>query len=127
MKLDQGLEMLSIFKKHEADMSILDDFDFYEERQKAMQERKARQHQLQSNSAHLVSSIAIDELQCSAPKSSDVMNQISKTFAQVVRLEESKAAESQPDKSSPSTTPADAAAQPEDFKTPASSQVAHSS
>ena len=35
--------MLNIFKNYETDMSILDDFDYYEERQKAMQERKARQ------------------------------------------------------------------------------------
>ncbi|MQL73968.1 hypothetical protein Taro_006306, partial [Colocasia esculenta] len=47
VKLEQGLEMLNIFKKHEADMSILDDFAFYEERQKAMVERKARQQQQQ--------------------------------------------------------------------------------
>ncbi|KAE8688228.1 YTH domain-containing family protein 2 [Hibiscus syriacus] len=43
VKLEQGLEVLSIFKSYETDMSILDDFDFYEDRQKAMQERKARQ------------------------------------------------------------------------------------
>jgi len=125
--LDQGLEILSIFKKHEADMSILDDFDFYEERQKAMQERKACQQQLHSNSVHPDSSIVVDELQYSAPKSTDVMNQISKTFAQVVLLEESRAAESQVDKSSSSTSPAEASAQPEDFRKPASLEVAHSS
>ena len=35
--------MLNIFKNYGTDTSILDDFDYYEERQKAMQERKARQ------------------------------------------------------------------------------------
>ena len=35
--------MLNIFKNFETNMPILDDFDYYEERQKAMQERKARQ------------------------------------------------------------------------------------
>ncbi|XWS16587.1 hypothetical protein CRYUN_Cryun34aG0101500 [Craigia yunnanensis] len=43
VKLEQGIEMLNIFRSYETDMSILDDFDFYEDRQKAMQERKARQ------------------------------------------------------------------------------------
>lgn len=33
--------MLNIFKNYEAHTSILDDFDFYEERQKTIQERKA--------------------------------------------------------------------------------------
>lgn len=43
VKLEQGIEMLKIFKDHEAETSILDDFNFYDEREKALQERKARQ------------------------------------------------------------------------------------
>lgn len=35
--------MLKIFKDHEAETSILDDFNFYDEREKGLQERKARQ------------------------------------------------------------------------------------
>lgn len=35
--------MLKIFKDHEAETSILDDFSFYDEREKTLQERKARQ------------------------------------------------------------------------------------
>ena len=35
--------MLNIFKNFETNMPILDDFDYYEERQRAMQDRKARQ------------------------------------------------------------------------------------
>lgn len=133
VKLEQGLEMLSIFKKHEADMSILDDFDFYEERQKAMQERKARQQQqqqqqlqpLQSNHAGSISSAAVDELKYSASKSGDVVSQISKTFAQVVRLE--KTAELHADKSSSSNTSTEASAQPEDLKKPPTFEIAHNS
>lgn len=43
VKLEQGIEMLKIFKDHEAETSILDDFSFYDEREKTLQERKARQ------------------------------------------------------------------------------------
>ncbi|GKV16124.1 hypothetical protein SLEP1_g26812 [Rubroshorea leprosula] len=35
--------MLNIFKNYGSHSSILDDFSFYEERQKAIQERKSRQ------------------------------------------------------------------------------------
>lgn len=42
MKLDQGIEMLKIFKNHDADTSLLDDFNFYDERERALLERKAK-------------------------------------------------------------------------------------
>ncbi|XP_061986244.1 YTH domain-containing protein ECT4-like isoform X1 [Populus nigra] len=38
----QGLEMLKMFKNHQLKTSILDDFVYYENRQKIMQEEKAR-------------------------------------------------------------------------------------
>ncbi|PON50679.1 YTH domain containing protein [Parasponia andersonii] len=41
VELQLGIDMLNIFKNYEAHSSILDDFDFYEDRHKAMQERKA--------------------------------------------------------------------------------------
>lgn len=41
--LSQGSEMLNIFKTHGLKTSILDDFLFYETRQRFMQEKKARQ------------------------------------------------------------------------------------
>ncbi|KAJ8760022.1 hypothetical protein K2173_010878 [Erythroxylum novogranatense] len=84
VKLEQGIEMLNIFKKHETDTSILDDFDFYENRQKVMQERKARQQ------ASLVAvSVANENEHLNAvTKTSDFMKQMSKSFAQVVRLDE---------------------------------------
>ncbi|KAJ6844027.1 YTH domain-containing family protein 2-like [Iris pallida] len=47
VKLEQGLQMLKIFKEHASKTSILDDFAFYESRQKVMQEKRARQQQLQ--------------------------------------------------------------------------------
>ncbi|XP_027340479.1 YTH domain-containing protein ECT2 isoform X2 [Abrus precatorius] len=39
----QGVEMLNIFKNYVARTSILDDFEFYESRQKVMQEKRTRQ------------------------------------------------------------------------------------
>ncbi|XP_056683252.1 YTH domain-containing protein ECT2 isoform X2 [Spinacia oleracea] len=45
VKLEQGLEMLKIFKEHTSKTCILDDFGFYEVRQKTIQEKKAKQQQ----------------------------------------------------------------------------------
>jgi len=47
VKLEQGLQVLKIFKDHTSKQCILDDFDFYEDRQKKIQEKKARQQQFQ--------------------------------------------------------------------------------
>ncbi|KAL5211070.1 hypothetical protein ABZP36_006693 [Zizania latifolia] len=47
VKLEQGLEMLKIFKDHISKTSILDDFEFYENRQKMMREKRAKQQLLQ--------------------------------------------------------------------------------
>ncbi|BBM96721.1 YTH domain-containing family protein [Marchantia polymorpha subsp. ruderalis] len=43
VKFEQGVEMLNIFKSYASKTSILDDFQFYESRQRAMQEKRARQ------------------------------------------------------------------------------------
>ncbi|KVH90942.1 YTH domain-containing family protein 3-like [Cynara cardunculus var. scolymus] len=47
VKLDQGLQMIKIFKEHSSKQCILDDFEFYEDRQKRIQEKKAKQQQFQ--------------------------------------------------------------------------------
>ncbi|KAI3450925.1 hypothetical protein Pfo_007590 [Paulownia fortunei] len=47
VKLEQGLQVLKIFKDHTSRQCILDDFDFYEDRQKKIQEKKAKQQQFQ--------------------------------------------------------------------------------
>ncbi|XAR59919.1 hypothetical protein NMG60_11033099 [Bertholletia excelsa] len=47
VKLEQGLQMLKIFKEHSSKTCILDDFGFYEGRQKTIQEKKAKQQQFQ--------------------------------------------------------------------------------
>lgn len=45
IKLTQGIEMLNIFKNYSAKTSILDDFVFYENRQKTMQDKKRQSNQ----------------------------------------------------------------------------------
>ncbi|KAK4784726.1 hypothetical protein SAY86_019094 [Trapa natans] len=47
VKLEQGLQMIKIFKDHSFKACLLDDFEFYENRQRAIQERKTRQQQFQ--------------------------------------------------------------------------------
>ena len=51
VKLEQGLQMLKIFKEHVSKTSILDDFAFYENRQKLMQEKRAKQQLLQGQAS----------------------------------------------------------------------------
>ncbi|XP_050937359.1 YTH domain-containing protein ECT2 isoform X4 [Cucumis melo] len=45
VKLEPGLKMVKIFKEHVSKTCILDDFGFYEARQKTIQEKKAKQQQ----------------------------------------------------------------------------------
>ncbi|KAK4771715.1 hypothetical protein SAY86_013490 [Trapa natans] len=47
VKLEQGLKMIKIFKDHSSKTCLLDDFEFYENRQKVIQEKKAKQQQFQ--------------------------------------------------------------------------------
>lgn len=51
VKLPEGLEMLKIFKNYEADTSILDDFTYYDEREKSLVEKKSKQRPLPPGSA----------------------------------------------------------------------------
>lgn len=82
MELEQGIEMLSIFKNHESHSSILDDFHFYEERQKAMQVRKSRQQ------SSLVSSPVVGVGENPVSLSNDFVKKMSKSFAEAVSLNE---------------------------------------
>lgn len=61
VKLDKGIEMLKIFKDYISKTSILDDFLFYENRQKAMQEKRARQ-QIQQQQKQFRSGSEVDQL-----------------------------------------------------------------
>ncbi|KAM1995080.1 hypothetical protein ACFX15_028175 [Malus domestica] len=47
VKLEPGLKIIKIFKEHISKTCILDDFGFYEARQKTIQEKKAKQQQFQ--------------------------------------------------------------------------------
>lgn len=74
VKLEEGIDMLKIFKEYEARTSILDDFDFYDERERAIKEKKARQ---QACSAVDIPDSLAD----------DAVNQISDSLAQALKLE----------------------------------------
>lgn len=47
VKLEQGLKMIKIFEDHVSKTCLLDDFEFYENREKAIQEKKAKHQQYQ--------------------------------------------------------------------------------
>ncbi|XP_019448459.1 PREDICTED: uncharacterized protein LOC109351410 isoform X2 [Lupinus angustifolius] len=85
VKLQQGIEILTIFKNYETEVSILDDFDFYEDRQKAMQERKARQ---QGGGGSIMGGVGVVGESEHRNSSANIIKQMSKSFAQVVRLDE---------------------------------------
>ncbi|KAL5838637.1 hypothetical protein ACOSQ3_015806 [Xanthoceras sorbifolium] len=76
VKLELGIEMLKIFKDHDAHTSLLDDFDFYNERERSLKERKTRQQT--SMTKDVTDSLADDSI-----------NSIADSFTQVLQLEES--------------------------------------
>lgn len=49
VKLEVGNAMLKIFKEHEADTSILDDFGYYDEREKDLQEKRSKEREFTKN------------------------------------------------------------------------------
>ncbi|KAM0011983.1 putative YTH domain-containing protein [Helianthus debilis subsp. tardiflorus] len=53
VKLELGLQMIKIFKDHCSKRCILDDFEFCEERQKRIKEKKAKQ-QFQKQGSDIV-------------------------------------------------------------------------
>ncbi|KAK3121300.1 hypothetical protein QOZ80_8BG0650350 [Eleusine coracana subsp. coracana] len=78
VKLEQGLQILTIFKNHEAETTILEDFDFYEQREKALQENRRQQHPASS------------EPQKPADTQVGLMDHISDTFTQAVQLKDTE-------------------------------------
>ncbi|KAJ8759061.1 hypothetical protein K2173_003299 [Erythroxylum novogranatense] len=82
VELNQGIEMLNIFKNYESHSSILDDFLFYEERQKAIQATKSKQPKtLLSNAVKGQNPVS---------RSTDFVQKLSKSFAEAVSCNEKK-------------------------------------
>uniref|UniRef100_A0A0E0LSG0 YTH domain-containing family protein n=1 Tax=Oryza punctata TaxID=4537 RepID=A0A0E0LSG0_ORYPU len=86
VKLEHGLQMLTIFKNHESETNILEDFDFYEQREKALQENRRQQQPSSPEPQKPAENKALGEL----------MSHISDTFAQTVQLKETENGESKP-------------------------------
>ncbi|XP_010552314.1 PREDICTED: uncharacterized protein LOC104822698 isoform X2 [Tarenaya hassleriana] len=61
VKLEQGLKLIKIFKEHNSKTCILDDFSFYEVRQKTIQEKKAKQQQQQHTQKQVWEGKATDD------------------------------------------------------------------
>lgn len=76
--------MLNIFKKYETDVSILDDFDFYEDRQKSMQETKAREQTSLLN----IGVVGGNEIRNVVALPDDIIKQMTKSYAQIVKLDD---------------------------------------
>lgn len=63
VKLEQGIQMLKIFKEYDALTSILDDFVYYDDRERTVQERKARQQtRSATESPASLSNVSISEI-----------------------------------------------------------------
>ncbi|KAJ8753144.1 hypothetical protein K2173_017711 [Erythroxylum novogranatense] len=62
VKLEQGIEMLTIFMDHDSHTSILDDFDFYNRRERALRERKSKQHASLGNDPALLADESINPI-----------------------------------------------------------------
>ncbi|XP_039140034.1 YTH domain-containing protein ECT4-like isoform X2 [Dioscorea cayenensis subsp. rotundata] len=61
VKVEQGVQMLKIFKEHVSKTSILDDFAFYETRQKAMQEKNSKLQQIHKQVTNMKAIDVVDE------------------------------------------------------------------
>ncbi|XP_073033927.1 YTH domain-containing protein ECT4-like isoform X1 [Primulina eburnea] len=77
VKLEQGIEMIKIFKNYDAETSLLDDFNFYDEREKFLLERKAKQR-------------AISTGNTSTSLSPELINQLSDNLADSLHLDGAK-------------------------------------
>lgn len=66
--------MLKIFKNHDADTSLLDDFNFYDEREKTLLERKAKHRA--STTGNTAAGLATESI-----------NQLSDNLADTLRLD----------------------------------------
>lgn len=84
MGLEQGIEMLDIFNSCEIRSSILDDFSFYEGRQRAIQDRKARQRAVLESLA--LSATAVPTYSTNSLHD-EFVREMSKSFAEALALQ----------------------------------------
>ncbi|RRT37185.1 hypothetical protein B296_00054956 [Ensete ventricosum] len=96
VKLEQGLEMLSILKTHKYKESILDAFAFYDKREAAIRRRTARQQETRTTTK----------------------NQISKRFVQVVKFKGETSNVWIPKEKTSSSNGADSSTTPKDVSKP---------
>ncbi|KAF2611779.1 hypothetical protein F2Q70_00012608 [Brassica cretica] len=82
--VEQGIEMINIFNSCEMKSSILDDFSFYEERQR-IQDRKARQRALLENLR--ASSLTSVPTHLASSLHEDYVREMSKSFAEALALQ----------------------------------------
>ncbi|CAH9075584.1 unnamed protein product [Cuscuta epithymum] len=75
VKLEQGIEMLKIFKDYDAEASMLDDFTFYNDREKALLERKAKQRAV------------VPKTTAAASSAADTVNHLADSLADSLQLE----------------------------------------
>ncbi|CAO2831905.1 unnamed protein product [Amaranthus hypochondriacus] len=96
VKLEQAVQVVKIFKSHLNKTSILDDFEFYETRQKALQEKKAKRLQYQKqvrneNSGHVDSATTFTDASAAAPNSQS--NTLQESVADISKGEKNGATE----------------------------------
>ncbi|KAG2686325.1 hypothetical protein I3760_09G001400 [Carya illinoinensis] len=93
VKFDQGIQVLKIFKGHSSKTCILDDFGFYEARQRTMLEKKSKQQEPQMQPGDIFFPVgksrdaATDIVKEKLPKASDVSLIKEPVVAEAVSLE----------------------------------------
>ncbi|KAF8055031.1 hypothetical protein N665_1305s0018 [Sinapis alba] len=85
--LEQGIEMLNIFNSCEMKSSMLYDFSFYEERQRATQDRKARQRAVLENLTASSSLTSVPTTHHTSSLHDDYVREMSKSFAEALALQ----------------------------------------
>ncbi|CAL1414087.1 unnamed protein product [Linum trigynum] len=75
VKLEHGVEMLNIFKGHDSHTCILDDFEFYDQRERTLKERRSKQQ-------------TIPTVDSTGLLGYETLSKISDTFAEALKLDD---------------------------------------